>query len=296
MSGVKGKIVDLKRRSKFLTRLWYLSRQAKFKSAERKMQEKAKNRAEGYEDEKFISIKKIKGIHTGKRCFIVATGPSLTLKDLELLKDEYTFGMNSIPKLYDRTTWRPTYFGIQDCNVYRKMESIIQNVYGKADNVFVSDLIAQTFNVPSNYHQFPYDTVYHDNQLEIDRYFAEFSDDCYSIVYDGYSITYSLIQLAVYMGFEEIYLLGVDCSYKRGAKNHVVESGNDDKNEEKNHDKMVVGYQKAKEYADAHEIKIINCTRGGMLEVYPRMNLEDVLLQSKEKMYENSSNSTNEIE
>lgn len=277
--GMKDKLVDIKHSSKFLTRLWYLSRQPKFKNAEKKIQESAKKRANGYEDEKFISIKQISNIHKGKRCFIIATGPSLTLKDLELLHGEFTFGMNSIPKLYDKTTWRPTYFGIQDCNVYRNMEKVILEVYGQSDNVFVSDIIAQNFAIPSNFHQFPYDTVYHDNQLEIDKYFAKFSDDCYSIVYDGYSITYSLIQLAIYMGFSEIYLLGVDCSYKRGAKNHVVDSGNDDKNEEKNHDKMIVGYQKAKEYADSHGIKIINCTRGGMLEVYPRKSLETVLKQ-----------------
>lgn len=284
MAGIKDKLADVKHKSKFLTTLWYLCRQPKFKAAEKKVHEGAEKRANGYEDERFISIKNIKDIHKGERCFIVATGPSLTLDDLELLKNEYTFGMNSIPKLYERTTWRPTYFGIQDCNVYRNMESVILKMYGKADNVFVSDLIAQNFTVPINFHQFPYDAVYHDNQLEIDKYFAEFSDNCYTIVYDGYSITYSLIQLAVYMGFNEIYLLGADCSYKRGAKNHIVASGNDDKNEEKNHDKMIVGYQKAKKYADSHGIKIINCTRGGMLEVYPRMSLEEVLLQSKEKI------------
>ena len=40
---------------------------------------------------------------------------------------------------------------------------------------------------------------------------------------------------------------------------------------------MRIGYQAAKEYADAHGIKIVNCTRGGMLETFKRMKLEDVL-------------------
>ena len=277
MEAIRNKLIEIKHSSKFLTRLYYYSRQPKFKKEEKKIQKSAKKRASGYIDERFLPIKELKDIHKGKRCFIIATGPSLTLNDLELLKNEITFGMNSIPKLYDKTSWRPTYFGIQDCNVYRNMEKIILKAYNKTNNVFVSDVIAKNFTIPSNFHQFPYDSVYHDNQLEIDKYFAKFSDDCYSIVYDGYSITYSLIQLAIYMGFTEIYLLGTDCSYKRGAKNHFVDSGNDDKNEEKNHDKMIVGYQEAKKYADSHGIKIINCTRGGMLEVYPRKALEDVL-------------------
>lgn len=277
MSSLKNVLISIKHKSRTLTFLWYLYRQPKFKIAEWRKQKEAYKRSLGYDDSRYSEIKKYKGIHEGKRCFIIATGPSLTIADIESLKNEYTFGMNSMPKLYKNTEWRPTYFGIQDSNVYEKMEAIICNTYREAQNVFISDAIADRFNIPPSFHQFPYDAVYHDNQLEIDKYFVEFSDDCYSIVYDGYSITYSLIQIANYMGFKEIYLLGADCSYKRGAKNHVVDSGNDDKNEEKNHDKMIVGYKKAKEYADNHGIKITNCTRGGMLEVYPRMNLEEVL-------------------
>ena len=79
------------------------------------------------------------------------------------------------------------------------------------------------------------------------------------------------------MGFKEIYLLGVDCNYPKGEKNHFVESGFVDKNAASNPIRMRVGYKKAKEYADANGIKIINCTRGGMLEVFPRMSLEEVL-------------------
>lgn len=277
MNNFKKKLVKLKHKSKLLTFIWYLSRQPKFKILENKKQKESQKRALGFKDIRYLDLKKYQNIHNGKRCFIIATGPSLTLSDIELLKNEFTFSMNSIPKLYEKTNWRPTYFGIQDCNVYKKMEFVICHNYQNSDNVFISDVIAKQFNVPSNFHQFPYNTIYHDNQLEIEKYFAKFSDDCYSIVYDGYSITYSLIQIAIYMGFKEIYLLGADCSYKRGEKNHIVDSGNDDKNEEKNHDKMIIGYKVAKKYADEHGIKIINCTRGGMLEVYPRMALEDVL-------------------
>ena len=236
MGSLRDILVKIKHRSKLLTLLWYVSRIPKFKISEAKTQAMVKKRANGYVDDNYMSMKSYEGIHKGQRSFIIATGPSLTIKDIELLKDEFTFGMNSIIKLFNQTDWRPTYFGIQDCNVYEKLEQSICETYKNANNVFISDEIAKKFKVPDNFHQFPYDAVYHNNQLEIERYFAKFSNDCYSIVYDGYSITYSLIQIAIYMGFSEIYLLGVDCSYTRGAKNHIVESGNDDKNEEKNHE------------------------------------------------------------
>lgn len=274
---IREKLVELKHESKLLTYLWHLVRQPRFVAFEKKLQDEAGKRQSGCIDERYEGLLELKNKHLGERCFIVATGPSLLLSDLELLQKEITFGMNSIVKLYDEISWRPTYYGIQDHRVYEKLESEIHKWYGDKSGVFVSSLIADCFSIPQNFQQFPLDVVYHDNYLELDRYFARFSDDAYALVYDGYSITYSLIQLAVYMGFKEIYLLGADCSYKRGAKNHVVESGNDDKNEEKNYDKMITGYLEAKKYADTHEIKIVNCTRGGMLEVFQRIPLETVL-------------------
>lgn len=40
---------------------------------------------------------------------------------------------------------------------------------------------------------------------------------------------------------------------------------------------MIEGFKVAKKYADEHGINIYNATRGGMLEVFPRVNLEDVV-------------------
>ena len=281
MGKFRDKLVEIKHNSRFLTWMWYLGRQPLFIFREQKIKAAAKKRAAGYEDDRYLSIKKYKGLHKGERCFIVATGPSLRLSDLDMLNNEYTFGMNAIPLLFDQTEWRPTYYGIQDFRAYEKMEGILNIAYKEADNVFVADVIANRFTVPSNFNIFPHDLAYNFNQLEIEKYFAKFSGDCYSIIYDGYTITYSLIQLAIYMGFSELYLLGVDCNYKKGEKNHIVETGAVDKNEDKNYEKMIVAYKEAKKYADEHDIKIINCTRGGMLDIYPRMPLEEAL---KEKV------------
>ena len=44
--------------------------------------------------------------------------------------------------------------------------------------------------------------------------------------------------------------------------------------------RMISSYKTAKEYADSHGIKIYNATRGGKLEVYERVNLDEVLKKS----------------
>ena len=80
------------------------------------------------------------------------------------------------------------------------------------------------------------------------------------------------------MGFKKIYLLGCDCNYQKGAKNHFIESGFFDRNAHNNNERLMTGYKEAKKYIEEHDdIDIINCTRGGMLEVFPRKKLEKVL-------------------
>ena len=68
---------------------------------------------------KYEWLKQYKNKYDGKRCFIVATGPSLTVEDLSLLKNEITFGMNSICMSSKLTDWIPPLFGVQDLYVYR---------------------------------------------------------------------------------------------------------------------------------------------------------------------------------
>jgi hypothetical protein len=83
------------------------------------------------------------------------------------------------------------------------------------------------------------------------------------------------------MGFTKIYLLGADCNYKL-EKKHFIGTEND-KNEVDSKLKylgasaMIESYKVAKVYADKHGIEIYNATRGGMLEVFERVNLDDVL-------------------
>ena len=68
-------------------------------------------------------LQQFKNIHENDRCFIVCTGPSLKISDLEFLKNEYTFGVNHIFNAYDSTTWRPTYYVMCDASGYRRQET-----------------------------------------------------------------------------------------------------------------------------------------------------------------------------
>lgn len=236
-------------------------------------------RKKGQVDPAYESLRRMKDCYKGRRAFIVATGPSLTIEDVEKLEGEITFGVNSIAKIIDKTEWRPTYLGIQDPFVYEKLEDTICNNF--KTNVLAGDWLLDYYTVPDEYILFP---CMLNHKLYMNRYKeynTKYSDDAYAVVYDGYSITYSMIQIATYMGINEIYLLGCDCNYPKGEKNHFIESGFVDKRAYLNGVRMNAGYRVAKKYADDNGISIINCTRGGMLEVFPRKDLDEVVKEKK---------------
>ena len=161
-------------------------------------------RVRGLESERYKKIQKYKGIHEGERCFIIATGPSLTIEDINKLKNEYTFGMNSMCKVFEQTGWETTYFGIQDFRVYRRLKADICNL--KETELFVGDIVKNRGPIQTEWTLYPVNSLNH--RYNMKKLTSDFSEDCYREVFDGYSIAYSLLQIAVYMGFKEIYLLG----------------------------------------------------------------------------------------
>lgn len=241
----------------------------------------ASNRKKGYKNDKYDTLRKYKGIHKGKRCFIVATGPSLTIEDLEKLKDEYTFSMNSIYTSYANTDWRPTYYVIQDPFVYEKIHKDLNS--SDYEGMFIGSLVLDKFKVEidKNINVFPLDLIW--QQIPRMHYHTQFSEDIYERVYSGYNVAYSTLQIAAYMGFTEIYLIGADCNYLQEKKYFMADKNRKEeryftqKFYESNTDKFILAYEVAKEYANNKRIELFNATRGGLLEVYERVNFDEVI-------------------
>lgn len=236
-----------------------------------------KKRMKGLDDKKYSKLRGYKDIHKGKRCFVICTGPSLTVDDVNKLKNEYTFGMNSIIKMFDKTDWRPTYYTISDALVYDKLknEQAFKNIKAK----FVASDIARVEKINKD------DIAYYVDGYECFKYghAVHFSDNVYVKVFAGDTITYDTLQLAAYMGFKEIYLLGCDSDYS-GSKKHFSEYF--DKNSkigqtdfDVNH--LFESYKTAQNYCKTHDLKIYNATRGGKLEVFPRVDFDSLFDDKK---------------
>ena len=238
-------------------------------------------RLHGFVDSRYLSLRDLKGIYKGKRCFITCTGPSLSIEDLESLRNEYVFSMNSICLIHDMTNWKPDFYAIQDENVFGK----VKNTLLATDNgqIFAPYDFFELYNTPKDWVYFHCSWAYHlyDRKFR-NIFYSLFSDNCYATVYDGFSVTYSIMQLAVYMGFDELYLLGADCSYL-GQRQHFIEHGHMTtmKDALTATDRLLSSYSEAKKYADNHGVKIYNATRGGCLEIFQRVKLEDVIAVNK---------------
>lgn len=236
-------------------------------------------RSFGFEDSRFLKLKSFHNKYKGKRCFITCTGPSLTISDLEMLKDEYVFGMNSIALIHDRTDWKPDFYAIQDTNVYENLKDAIHST----DNgvIFAPYSYLRQYNTPSNWVYWHMCGSYHlFEMIYLHKYFTKFSNNVYARVYDGYSIAISIMQIVMYMGFDEIYLLGADCSYL-GKQQHFVETGVYEPDNNDMTQKLITSYTTVKQNAEKIGVKIYNATRGGYLELFPRVNLENVISDSK---------------
>lgn len=222
---------------------------------------------------KYKQIKNYKNIHEGERCFIVCTGPSLKIDDLNLIKDEVSFSMNSIVLSYKDTTWRPTYYAIQDRVGYEKLKEDIKKYNMK--HLFCG-ISTRKHSPQIDINHIPFPLNLGDHGKKGINHKTKFSNDCYKVVYDGHSITYSVIQLAIYMGFKEIYLIGLDCNYSNKGNDHVIEYATQ---ENLNAEVLMKNsFKVAKNYADNNGIKIYNATRGGKLEVFERVNIDDLFL------------------
>lgn len=221
---------------------------------------------------------KFKNIHQGKRCFIVATGPSLRVEDLDKLhaNGDICISMNRIFNIFDRTEWRPDYYVVGDTEMIEDMSDEIASL--DLPNKFVATEPKSYWEMLPNNDCIAYKMLI--------RGFVNkepfFSSKIERGMGHGTTVTYICIQLAVYMGFSEIFLLGVDCNYSKNIydKSNHFEGCDTDTNRIRLNtvypERMLLAYAKAKAYCDKHNVKVYNATRGGKLEIYDRVLFDNL--------------------
>ena len=148
-------------------------------------------------------IKEYRGKHIGQRCFILANGPSLNKLDLTLLKDEITFGLNRIYLLFDNTPYRPSYFV---CFNGLILEQSATEISSLAMPKFLNWTWRHLYNLSD-----PGLVFVKDKQALSLR--DSFERNLEKPIVSGGTVTYVALQIAFYMGFQEVVLIGLDHNY-----------------------------------------------------------------------------------
>ena len=243
-------------------------------------------------DEKLLSFK---DKYKGKRCFLVGNGPSLRREDLEAIRDEISFCCNGIYRIFNLTYWRPTFYFISD-NVFS----------GKLPQIrkyFKGTFFSNNHFKPARTAAAKYNIVYA-NTLTLEDYYVHGNMLDYYVSSRATVMSF-MIEMAMYMGFREIYLLGVDCSNGfTGQNDHFINNYESKEmvrievSRTKNLardgkqlsmlelgqyrvDRSMAAYYKLREYADKHGIKVYNATRGGMLEAFERVDFDELHLKKR---------------
>ena len=242
-------------------------------------------------------LEKIRNKHKGKRCFIMGNGPSLNNTPLDLLSDDYVWGVNRVNLLFDRISWRPKFYtAIDTVVVPDNRKEIAGLISSLQETIFFFPLDFRLRGIlPSA------ENVYWYKEAPIDESIAPygyFSVDPVKFVRSSRTVTIAALQLAVFLGFDPIYLIGCDTDYRR--KNVFVErrdkSGSvmvGTANNDTDHftgqyfgkgklynppspERMIFNYEQAKRVTDKLGVNVYNATIGGKLEVFPRVNFTDL--------------------
>lgn len=223
----------------------------------------------------------LQGVHKGKRCFIIGNGPSLNHIDLKLMANEFTFGVNAIYTNYENMGFYPSFY-------------VVEDIFVAEDRAHEINEYHQSRKFYGNYLRYclkPDADTYWLNVKLYGRYkgFPKFSENASRMVFAGGTVSYICMQLAFYMGFEEVYLVGFDHSYtipkEALTKGTSITSTGDDPNHfnkdyfgkgkrwhDPKVDRMEEAYKRAREHYENNGRKIYNATFGGKLEVFERVD------------------------
>ncbi len=161
-------------------------------------------------------MRRWRGKYRGRRCFILGNGPSLKRTDLRRLRGEITFGLNRIYLLFDELGFSTTFLVSFNQHVLEQFHTDLEGL--RCPRFFA-------------WHARRFVRFGPDMHLLRSLPMLGFSSDPCHGVFEGCTVTYVALQLAFYMGFAEVVLLGVDHSFVSKGTPHKLEvSGGDDPN------------------------------------------------------------------
>jgi hypothetical protein len=252
--------------------------------------------------------RRYQNVHKGKRCFILATGPSIAEQDIDFLANETCFSVGQFYLHPKATLIKPAYhveaplhppFNLQDAS--HILESI-NKIYNHDITLFIghtmySSSFSKLLNQGGHLDRGNIELLNYSgaSQLDIYNYRDPAIWDISKTPFTARTVIYSAIQVAAFMGFSEIYLLGCDHDYLKRyfdrtlADHHCYPEYNSVVGGTSRYVEAItleswfgeyyfrwLQYRLMASHLNQQGQYIYNATRGGMLDVFPRVDLEEV--------------------
>jgi hypothetical protein len=189
-----------------------------------------------------MMVKNFKNLHSSKHCFIISSGPSISKLNLEPLNRRLTFGLNRSFMAFKNSYYHCTF----DHRLYDMYpEELKQSRY-----LFTLD--GRPFGIP-----IPLVGV------------NGWSWDLEQGIYSGYTISYFALQLAVYMGFKEIYFLGLDLKNEKYNTHFFGEDFHSLDHDRTEFPKMRKSFEDIAPILKEKGINVYNCSPVSTLSCFP---------------------------
>ena len=229
------------------------------------------------------SLKQFKNIHNGETCFVIGNGPSMTVDDLDRIHELgiKSFACNKIFLIFDETKWRPDYYFVSDSKIVKEIDFEATNL--KKEHMFFPRKFKREIGFGNFYELLAHEWKTH----------GDFSTNVHHGIYQCETIIAEAIQMAYYMGFSKLYIVGVDFNYNMQNVNKDAKTFENGENNYFIKDyaqtgqvlnlpdqySNILGFEAARKGFEDNGREIYNATRGGKLEVFVRKNLDEVFKQ-----------------
>ncbi|MEM9365550.1 MAG: hypothetical protein AAGD07_06100 [Planctomycetota bacterium] len=222
-------------------------------------------------------LEKFRNVHAGQDCFLMGNGPSLNQTDLAALNPFHLFGLNKIHLLLDRVPLRLSY------------------------HVCVNPLVIE--QSLEDFRALPCPSfLAYQNCPEQDRrgtafefLFSDGAPFCFretllEPLSEGWTVTFVALQVAYFMGFQRVFLVGVDHSFQAKGKPNEAQTLEED---DANHfdpryfkgqtwqlpdlEGSEMAYRLAKFYFERDGRQVLDATVNGKLDVFPKLAFDEAV-------------------
>lgn len=255
---------------------------------------------------------RFKGMHQGKRCFILGNGPSLKDEDLSVLQDEYTFTVNQFSRYPDfkkvKTNYHfwadPAFFEIDPSRPEDKeLLDVMKNIAIDNEDIECFFPIQQKHFVEKYSLEKCFKINYFRSYGPLKSRRGEIGDLSRSISGYGTVVQYA-IESAIYMGFSRVYILGCDNTdlittirsalKKNDKEDYAYEVTENEKRrmeallirhplEEyvKSYLSTLIDYKLLYKICERKGIVLMNCSSTTVIDSIPRIRLEEVMKENE---------------